>query len=83
MRTRAKEETYAEEHGHEGQAVLRALGEDFGRLPPECEAVQDTRRAEEETVAGGERAGEDACVDDRRKDCRRATESTDQWMSRA
>ena len=57
-------ETYAEQHGDDRETVLGAVGKDARCLPADGEAVQDARGAEEERVAGGERAGEDGRVDD-------------------
>ena len=57
-------ETYAEQHGDDRETILGAVGKEAGCLPADGEAVQDARGAEEERVAGGERAGEDGRVDD-------------------
>jgi len=64
LQAEAWEKTYAEQYGDDRETVLRAVREDGGRLFADGQAVQDARRAEQERVAGGERAGEDGRVDD-------------------
>ena len=66
-RTHCGSKTYAEQHGGDRQAVLRAVREDAGGLATDSKTVQNTRRTEEERVARRERAGEDSRVDDGRK----------------
>ena len=61
---RKKRKTYAEQHGDDGKTVLRAVREDTRCLPADGQAIQDAGRAEQERVAGGERAGKDGRVDD-------------------
>ena len=56
-----------DDHGRDGQTVLRAVGEDPRGLSTEGETVEDTGRREQERVAGGEGRREDARVDDVRE----------------
>lgn len=59
--------TYAEQDGNDRETLRSAPGEDPGSLTTESETVNDTRRGEEEGVAGGERGREDGGVDDVRQ----------------
>ena len=60
-------EEAAEENRVEREAILSRVGEELGCLTANGETVQDTRRAEQERVASGERGCEDSSVDDRGK----------------
>ena len=73
----SRQTTDAKQDRNQGQSTLRTFHKDLGCLSSQSQTIQYTRSTEQETIARGERACENACVDYVREAANTGTSNSD------